>query len=73
MGGDCRLVCPNCFERLHREDIGHFPACPYCNAPLEVNRELENFLLQPAVNHWLYRQIGDPAAAFLAEPPPPAE
>jgi hypothetical protein len=67
LSGDCRLVCPNCFELLNRDDIEHFSVCPYCNARLEVNRQLENFLLQPVVNHWLAHQL--PVSPFFVDAP----
>jgi len=70
--GESRLVCPRCMELLHRIDIEHFPSCPYCNTPLDCDHDLEDFLLQPAVNCWLAHQLrqndGLPSAL-----PPPAE
>jgi len=50
------LVCPKCLELLRRDDIEHFAACPYCNSALEIDGELEDFLLQPFVRHWIARQ-----------------
>jgi len=50
------LICPNCFEMLFRDDIEHFSSCPYCNARIEVNDELEDFLLKPFVDNWISNQ-----------------
>lgn len=71
--GECHLICPQCRELLTRHDIEHFHTCPYCDTPIEFSRALEDFILQPAVNHWLAHQFHDPGAAFLeasASPPP---
>ncbi len=46
------LLCPRCCEILHRMDIEHFTVCPYCSLPLEMNDELEDFLLEPIVDGW---------------------
>ena len=51
------LVCPNCTETLSQIDISSFGACPYCDHTLSATPELEDYLLKPAVDHWVSRQI----------------
>jgi uncharacterized CHY-type Zn-finger protein len=46
------LLCPRCCEALFRTDIEHYTSCPYCTLPLEMNNELEDFLLEPIVDGW---------------------
>lgn len=58
------LMCPECFEKLTREDIEGFSRCPYCNKRLEPEKELEEFLLQPVIEHWL-RQSRDQQPEFF--------
>ena len=53
---DKMLICPKCFEMLFRDDIEHFSSCPYCNAKIEVDQELEDFLLKPYVDNWVSSQ-----------------
>ncbi len=50
------LICPKCMEMLFRDDIEHFSCCPYCNAKIEVDQELEDFLLKPFVDNWVSAQ-----------------
>lgn len=47
------LVCPQCMELLTRDDVEGFGKCPYCDRRFEFENELEEFLLQPVVNHWI--------------------
>ena len=49
---DRGLLCPRCSEILYRTDLEHYTACPYCALPLEMNNELEDFLLEPIVDGW---------------------
>jgi len=46
------LICPRCHEILYRADIEHYNICPYCSFALEMNDELEDFLLEPIVDGW---------------------
>ena len=46
------LLCPRCCETLYRTDIEHYTSCPYCALPLEMNDELEDFLLEPIIEGW---------------------
>lgn len=50
------LLCPECFEILFRDDIEHFGRCPYCNAPLEMDSELEDYILKPVVDKWIWKE-----------------
>ena len=47
------LVCPKCSEFLYRIDIEHFRRCPYCNNSIDLNNEIEDYLLKPAVDKWI--------------------
>ncbi len=53
---DKLLLCPKCFEIIFRDDIEHFATCPYCDHHLEMDSELENYLLKPMIDQWLTRQ-----------------
>jgi len=53
---DKLLVCPNCLETLAQADIENFSRCPFCDYKLEINLELEDFILQPLVDHWMRQQ-----------------
>ena len=53
---DRLLVCPNCMETLSQADIENFSRCPFCDYKLEINLELEDFILQPLVDHWMRQQ-----------------
>jgi len=50
---DRELICPDCGEGINCSDIEHFQKCPYCDCDLERNLELEDFILQPVVEHWI--------------------
>lgn len=50
------LVCPKCFEMLYRTDIEHFKHCPYCNYKLDLDIEIEDYLLKPTVDKWIALQ-----------------
>ena len=71
VGGECRLVCPNCLELLLRIDIEHFTTCPYCGTALAVDRALEDFLLQPAIDSWLAYQSANPSLVLAMTDHPP--
>lgn len=58
------LICPGCFETLVQEDIEDYHQCPFCNYRFELNSEIEDFLLQPLVDHWVYRET---SASVLQE------
>ncbi|OGV45678.1 MAG: hypothetical protein A2017_19925 [Lentisphaerae bacterium GWF2_44_16] len=47
------LVCPKCLEAVNYIDIENFRYCPYCDYSFEHCHELEDFLLQPVVEHWM--------------------
>ncbi|OGV52072.1 MAG: hypothetical protein A2X49_06800 [Lentisphaerae bacterium GWF2_52_8] len=47
------LICPKCYEALGPTDIENFPTCPYCDYSFELDGELEDFLLQPVIEHWM--------------------
>ena len=53
---DRLLLCPNCMETLSQADIENFSRCPYCDFKLELNLELEDFILEPLVEHWMRQQ-----------------
>ena len=53
---DRLLLCPNCTETLSQADIENFSRCPYCDYKLELNLELEDFILEPLVEHWMRQQ-----------------
>jgi len=50
------LVCPKCEEMLSQIDISSYGRCPYCDQTLEATPELEDYLLKPAVDHWVMLQ-----------------
>lgn len=50
------LICPACFEFLFRDDFEHFARCPYCNSPIEISDEIEDYLLKPVVDNWISNQ-----------------
>lgn len=47
------LVCPKCLETVNYIDIENFRCCPYCDYSFEHSHDLEDFLLQPVVDHWM--------------------
>lgn len=53
---DKMLICPECTETLSQIDISSFGACPYCDHALDTTPELEDYLLKPAVDHWVRMQ-----------------
>lgn len=53
---DRLLLCPHCTETLSQADIENFSRCPYCDYKLELNLELEDFILEPLVEHWMRQQ-----------------
>lgn len=53
---DKMLLCPKCTETLSQIDISSFGTCPYCEYKLSTTPELEDFLLKPAVDHWVSLQ-----------------
>jgi uncharacterized C2H2 Zn-finger protein len=50
------LLCPQCGELLHRNDIEVFTRCPFCDHAFSVDTELEDFILTPLVNEWAKNQ-----------------
>ncbi len=50
------LVCPDCMETLSQADIENFSRCPFCDYKLALNGELEDFILEPLVEHWMRQQ-----------------
>ena len=61
------LICPKCFELLLRDDIEHFASCPYCNSPIEISDEMEDYLLKPVVDNWISDQNRAFSGAFAPE------
>ena len=53
------LVCLQCFEIIARDDIEHFHKCPYCNFNLELDDEIEDFVLKPVIERWAFRQSSE--------------
>jgi hypothetical protein len=56
------ILCPLCEEILTREDVEGYGRCPYCDHAFDLERDLEDFLLQPVVRQWLHQtraQLGD--------------
>lgn len=46
------LLCPDCGEKLIKEDLEQYSACPYCGKKLSFNIEMEDFLLLPFADPW---------------------
>jgi len=57
---DKMLICPKCFELLFRDDFEHFACCPYCDSPIEISDEIEDYLLKPVVDNWVSIQNRTP-------------
>jgi predicted Zn-ribbon and HTH transcriptional regulator len=53
---DRLLVCPACGETLSPADVETFAKCPYCDAVLAQDLELEDFILEPLVDNWIRQQ-----------------
>ena len=53
---DKLLLCPKCKEQLWQADIENYSRCPFCNCELELNQQLEDFILKPLVDHWIRQQ-----------------
>lgn len=47
------LCCPGCFENLSQQDIENYSRCPYCNYHFKLDKDLEDFILQPVIEHWM--------------------
>ncbi|MFA4945771.1 MAG: hypothetical protein WC789_13870 [Lentisphaeria bacterium] len=54
------LVCPTCLELLSQEDIEDFGHCPYCDHRFTHNDDLDDFLLAPVVEQWMWMQQNQP-------------
>ncbi|MEM4248574.1 MAG: hypothetical protein QXH80_04850 [Candidatus Nanoarchaeia archaeon] len=63
--GEKTLFCPQCLEMIMRDDIEHFYRCPFCNYQLEANVEIEDYILGPYIEQWMYK-----TGAII---PPPAK
>ncbi len=63
--GEKLLICPKCFEVLMRDDIEHFSHCPFCDSVFEMNNELEDYILKPVIEQWLFRQGNVAPGMFL--------
>ncbi len=61
------IVCPQCVEMLTRDDVEAFARCPYCNHRFDPENGLEEFLLQPIVEHWLRQGHGQSVERFEEE------
>jgi phage FluMu protein Com len=46
------LTCAVCEELLYYIDIQHYSKCPYCDAELNMDEELEEYVLKPVIDHW---------------------
>ena len=55
---DRKLICPKCGEALSRPDVECFSSCPFCGFRFAHSTELEDFILEPEVDHWMRRQPG---------------
>ena len=47
------LLCQECYETLFISDIEHFEKCPYCNTTIEMDVEIEDYILKPVVDRWI--------------------
>lgn len=47
-----KLQCPECRKFITPPDVEMFYACPYCNAPIAADTDLEDFTIEPLVRHW---------------------
>ena len=47
------ISCPRCQERLTPADVEDFFSCPYCDYRFEDNGELDDFIVSPAVRHYM--------------------
>lgn len=56
MSLDRGLLCPQCGELLHRNDIEVFTKCPFCDYAFSVDTELEDFILSLLVKEWAKHQ-----------------
>ena len=50
-----RLRCPACGEVIYPADLETYLLCPYCNAKLVKNADLEDFTLDPLARQWAER------------------
>lgn len=48
--------CPVCREKLTPVDLEAYPCCPYCNAQLTRDGEIEDFILGPMTKAWVHQQ-----------------
>jgi len=53
------LICPDCKENLLPIDIIEHLFCPFCDYELKINNELEDYLLQPTINYFIYSNSMD--------------
>ncbi|MCI6288324.1 MAG: hypothetical protein MR727_06255 [Lentisphaeria bacterium] len=58
VANDRVLECPRCRETLVRADIEGFSACPFCSYRFASTVELEDFIMEPAVDSWMREQPG---------------
>ena len=61
------LTCANCDEFLYFVDVQHYSACPYCDAPLHMDDELEEYILRPVIDDWVYSYSRPLATGALVE------
>lgn len=47
------IGCPRCRERLTPADVEDFNRCPYCDYLFEDDGELDDFIVSPAVRHYM--------------------
>lgn len=50
------LRCPVCGEKLSPVDLEMYSNCPYCNASLPRDGEMEDFILSPVIKAWVRQQ-----------------
>ena len=51
--GRLELRCPQCHEELNPADVENYSCCPFCNALLPQDDDMEDFVLDPVISHWL--------------------
>ena len=50
------LLCPKCYETLFTSDIEHFEKCPYCDIKINMDNEVEDYILKPVIDRWIHLQ-----------------
>ncbi len=50
------VECPNCKEKLTRFDVEFFAECPFCDYTLVSSYDMDDFILQPAIDFWARKE-----------------